>query len=254
MKKIVILFLCIILLCSLPACDDQDKSKEKANTTSNTNNSQVSLPEGPYAIRSADWPVYSDAEDLINAADIVFVGKITNIEFQVLDSSNALPVSESTSDYARTLYTIYTVEISTTYKGDTDDISKIRVMGGMVDYEIENQLKVMEEGKTFARENGIPIWDNYYKVQCSLGSSYLFVLRQFETGYPTIVNLDQAVFGLEEPTLKNTIGNNSTVYYSGQQDEKGNPLISAHDIISSFGTTELNSFYEKWNKGEYTAK
>lgn len=213
---------------------------------------RVELPEGPYVITTSDWQLYSNAKDLINNADLVFIGKITDIDFQVLDSSNALPVSETTPNYARQLYTIYTVEISQTYKGDTTDITKIRVMGGVVDYNIDTQLEVMENGNAFGKENGIPILDNYYKVQCNIGNSYLFTLRQFETGYPTIMNVDQSVFDLNEPTRKQTIGNNPNVYYSGSKDEYNCPLISAKDVIMEFGKKEWTSFNEKWEQGVYS--
>ena len=211
----------------------------------------MKLPEGPYVITTSDWPLYSSAKDLINNADLVFIGKITGIDFDVLDSSNALPVSETTPHYARQLYTIYTVEISQTYKGDTTDITKIRIMGGVVDYNIDTQLEVMEIGNAFAKENGIPILDNYYKVQCKIGNSYIFTLRQFETGYPTIMNVDQSVFDLNDPTRKQTIGNNPNVYYSGSKDEYNCPLISAKDVIMEFGKKEWTSFNEKWEQGVY---
>ena len=214
---------------------------------------RVELPEGPYVLTTSDWPLYSSAKDLIDNADLVFIGKITGIDFEVLDSSNALPVSETTPHYARQLYTIYTVEISQTYKGDTTDITKIRVMGGLVDCDIDTQLEVMENGNAFGKENGIPILDNYYKVQCKIGNSYLFTLRQFETGYPTIMNVDQSVFDLNDPTRKQTIGNNPNVYYSGSKDEYNCPLISAKDIIMEFGKKEWNAFNERWEQGVYSS-
>ena len=214
---------------------------------------RVELPEGPYVLTTSDWPLYSSAKDLIDNADLVFIGKITGIDFEVLDSSNALPVSETTPHYARQLYTIYTVEISQTYKGDTTDVTKIRVMGGVVDYNIDTQLEIMENGNALGKENGIPILDNYYKVQCNIGNSYLFTLRQFETGYPTIMNVDQSVFDLNEPTRKQTIGNNPNVYYSGSKDEYNCPLISAKDIIMGFGKKEWNAFNERWEQGVYSS-
>lgn len=212
------------------------------------------LPEGLYTLISADWHIYSGAKDLIDNADLVFIGKITDIDFQVLDWSSALPVSDDTPDFSRRLYTIYTVEISDTYKGDTTYVTKIRVMGGLVNYKVDEQLSVMESGKAFLKENGIPIWENYHKVQCSIGNSYLFALRQFETGYPTIMNVDQSVFDLRDPTRKQTIGNNPNVYYSGSKDEHGQPLISAKDVIMEFGTKKWASFNGKWKQGAYSSQ
>lgn len=209
------------------------------------------LPEGSYFTMSSDWQVYNSAEELINSADLVLIGKITDIDFQVLDSSNALPVSDTTPEYFRQLYTVYTVDISQTYKGNPEAVSTIRVPGGMVDFAVERQLEVMEEGKAFSRENGIPILENYHKVQCSIGNSYLFVLRQFDTGAPTILNIDQSVFDLHDPARKQTIGNNPNIYHSGDKDEYNLPLISAKDVISEFGNAEWKEFNEKWAQGVY---
>lgn len=250
MRKLWIILTSILLLCSITSCATKDQDYDALNDT----NTQIRLPDGPYVITSADWPIYSNAEILTDVADLVFIGRITGIEFQALDSTNALPITESTSDYARTLYTIYNVEILTTYKGVTTNDIKIRVMGGMVEYEIDYQLQVMEDGKTYARDNGIPIWDGYQKVQCEIGQSYLFILKQFDTGYPTIINLEQAVYNLDNPSQKRAIGNNDTEYYSGEKDEYNNPLISVNDIISVFGKDALNSFNEKWASGAYAAK
>ena len=211
------------------------------------------LPDGPYVFASADWQIYDSAEALVENADLVFIGKITDIDFQVLDLSNALPVSEKTPDYNRQLYTIYTVEISDTYKGDTTDVTKVRVSGGLVDYKVDEQLSVMEREKAFLREKGIPILKNYHKVKCSIGNSYLFVLKQFETGHPTIMNVDQSIFDLSEPTRKQTVGDNYNVYYVGSKDEDDRPLISAKDVIYEYGRKEWKSFNDKWKKGEYSS-
>ena len=38
------------------------------------------LPDGPYVFASADWPIYDNAEALVENADLVFIGKITDID------------------------------------------------------------------------------------------------------------------------------------------------------------------------------
>ena len=52
--------------------------------------SSVMPPSNPnlqveYATMSLDWPVYESADELIEACDVVAVGTVTNISFQVLD-------------------------------------------------------------------------------------------------------------------------------------------------------------------------
>lgn len=250
MKKTICVFMCLLFVSVCIGCSGNNSISFPESGKSD----YIAIPEGPYTCRKADWEVYNDAEKLISAADIVFIGKITGIEFQVLDITNGLPPSESTPEQERELYTIYSVEVITSYKGETNDISKVRVMGGMVDYNVDEQINAMNEGQAFRRESGIPIWDHFYKVQCENNKCYLFVLKQFGTGYPTILNLEQSVYNMEEPTRKHVIGISDTVYYSGKKDKAGRPIISAHDIISAFGSEKLKSFYKSWEEGKYNNK
>lgn len=251
MKKTICMILCFIFVFAFGSCS---KNKDTIFPESGSSYYADIPNNATYAKRTADWEIYNDAKELVSASDIVFIGKITNIEFQILDITNALPISESTATSDKELYTIYSVDVVKSLKGDSSNISKVRIMGGMVDYKVDEQLRVMDEGESFRRELGIPIWDQFYKAQCKNDQYYLFVLKQFETGYPTILNLEQSVYSMNEPTRKNMIGNATKVYYSGSKDDNGNPMISAYDIISEFGSKELERFHKDWEEGKYTNK
>lgn len=244
MKRIMRILSCLMMIFAMIGCSHADDSSLNYPESGISKYSEI--PSGPYAKRTADWPIYQDAHELVDHADMVLIGRVKSIEFQVLDLTNALPISEETPDHAKELYTIYHMDVLTTYQGNVTNEISVRVMGGMVGYETDQQLAMMEDHHAFNRERGIPIWDQYSKVQCEVGKTYLFVLSQFETGLPTIVNLEQSVYDLEEPTRKNTIGENSAVYYSGNADEYGNPLISALDIVDSFGDECTKSFEKNW--------
>ncbi len=249
MKKVIIILIYSAIFLSMNACSNIDGSRIIYPESGITNYTEI--PSGPYAERMADWPIYKNTGELVDAADIVLIGKVRSVEFKVLDCTNALHISDETPDYAKELYTIYNIDVLTIYKGNASQSISVRVMGGMVEYNIDQQLKIMEENQAFNRERGIPIWDEYYKVQCEVGKSYLFALCQFETGLPTILNLAQSVYNLDEPTRKNTIGNNTVVYYSGNVDDYGLPLISALDIITSFGSKCTDTFEKNWENGLY---
>ena len=251
MKKVVyILVTCILVIC-ITSCQ---KTSTYEFPEAGVPFEVISVSDGSYTQISADWHIYSDAADLIAASDMVFIGEITDIKFEVLDATNALPVSESTPDYARTLYTLFNVNVLETYKGNTANVKQVRRRGGMVNYNVDEQLNVMDEGCAFKREFGIPVWENFYKTQYQTNTCYLFVVRQYETGCPTIINLEQAIYGLDEPTRKNTLGSNNNVYYTGDTDEYNNPLISAFDIISEFGNAKANTFYADWCAGKYSSQ
>ncbi len=251
MKKVICLLVACILVISITSCQ---KTSTNGFPETGVPFEVIGIPDGPYTQISADWDIYNDATDLIAASDMVFIGEITDIKFDVLDATTALPASESTPDYARNLYTLFDVNILETYKGDTTNVKQVRMMGGMVDYNVEEQLNVMNEGRAFKRELGIPVWEDFYKRQYQTNTCYLFVVRQYETGCPTIINLEQAIYGLNEPTRKNTLGSNNNVYYTGDTDEYNNPLISAYDIISEFGNVKANAFYADWSSGKYSSQ
>ncbi|MBQ7337669.1 MAG: hypothetical protein IJW40_12000 [Clostridia bacterium] len=214
-----------------------------------------SLPEGPYVgvAVSSDWQVYRDAKSLIEYADLILAGRVTDIGFQILDTRTALPADEQTPTYAKMLYTIYTVEVLESYQGDATDVIHVRIMGGMVGERTEEQLTLMESEGISGDGRGIPILEDYQKVQCRIGESYLFVLAAFETGVPTILNIDQSIYSLTEPTKENAVGQNPADYYGKKRDEYGYPLISAKDIIVEFGKKEWKEFYEKWKEGAFSA-
>lgn len=249
MKKLTFMVAVLILIVSFGGCSSQHDVFPESGTSD-----YEEIPEGPYVRRIADWHIYDSADNLIDDADIVFTGKIVDIEFQVLDITNSLPASESTPDYAKELYTIYSVEVAEVYKGEADGNMKVRVMGGMVNYKVEEQLEVMNEGQSFNRELGISIWDEFYKAQCTIDEYYLFVLKQFDTGYPTILNVEQSIYSLTEPTKKHAIGNSEKVYYSGKVDKNNNPLISAYDVISAFGSNRAKEFCNDWKAGKYSSE
>lgn len=232
MKKTICMILSFLMLLCLSACSEKGETDAKNIKPVE----EITDIEGPYYFQSADWPAYKNAEEVVNAADLVFLGKIVDIDFQALDSSTALSVSETTAEHSRALYTVYSVEVIDTYKGNPTSVQKVRVMGGMIGYDVDRQLKIMEEGKVYGREYGIPIWDRYQKVNCNIGETFLFALKQFETGDPTVINLEQAIYDLADPAKKSTDG------------------ISVKDIVSEFGNSKWNAFNEKWQNGKFATQ
>ena len=57
-------------------------------------------------IRDRDWPIYKDVTELTEAANVILLGKVTDISFQVLDDRTARPPSEETEEWNRSLNTI----------------------------------------------------------------------------------------------------------------------------------------------------
>ena len=126
----------------------------------------------------------------------------------------SFPVAEPS--WVFELVTVYDLDVLTTYKGEGDKVTQIRMMGGLRDYRVEEQLSVMKEYGleyiTVAR--GAP--------EIKIGETYLFILSQIETTLPTPMNLHQCIYNLRDPFEKNLyhkedfINYNPADYYSHQ--------------------------------------
>lgn len=157
-----------------------------------------------YITMSGDWPVYGSVRELTDAADMILLGKITDISF------------EFTNSY---LYTNYGIEVITSYKGDADGTLNLRMMGGIKGAFIAEQKAALGN----SAKDGIPFMEG--RPDMEIGHTYLFVLRQFESGKTVLVNIDQSVFNVRDPLAKDKFSH-----------------VSAKDIISFLGDDKWESF------------
>ena len=179
---------------------------------------------------SGCWPRHKDADALIERADLVFVGRITDISFAVVDPRNGQYVDETTEERYRYLYTFYEFEVFTLLKGDTLGFSAFTLDGGVKNFRIEEQLRVMNEGRAYDRKWGIYVWQGHPNPQ--IGETYLFALAQtVENAPPVLLNLNQSIYPLNAP-----------------MERQG--TASPYEIISHFGEEAWNSFYTEWQRSD----
>ena len=202
---------------------DGERGRRYADTyiDADMNGSSVTY-EVKYNTMSADWPIYKDVKELVEAANVILLGKVTDISFQVLDDRTAQPPSEETEEWNRSLNTIYDVDVITLYKGDSLENVKIRMLGRQQNVRVEEQLAALGEDA----EKRIPIMEGMPEIK--IGETYLFVLYQYKDTMPTLVNVEQGVYELHDPLAKDK--------YS---------FISPKDIISYFGEDKWKMFQEK---------
>ena len=238
MKKIILTWV-VLTMFILSSCAN-------GNTTNSGGFSSTETVE--YASLNSDWPVYKNAEELVERAELVFIGSVTGISFKMLDSVTGLPPDEDTEidEWDPRLCTIYDVNIVTVYKGEPSAQTQVRVKGGLRDYRIEEQLAALAQ----YNQKYIPVMGEQFEIE--IGETYLFALRQFETGTPTIMNPDQTSYNISNPFAKSTISRRefykSAEYYNKNTDENGGPLISAKDVISYFGEDKWDDFWSKWQE------
>ena len=218
MKK-AFLLVSVLALNILLSCSDKNKD--------DSGNSEYS-GEVTYSTMSADWTIYGSAQELVEDANTVFIGKVTGISFQVLNSMVALPPTEETEERNYELYTIYDVDVITSYMGEASKSTQVRMCGGLMDYRVEEQLEVMKVGNAWGSDYGIPIMEGSKRFE--IGETYLFALYQFDTGVPTPMNLEQSVYNIHNPFEKHALD------------------ITAKDVISTFGKNKWDIFWDQWQK------
>src|SRR5699024_2987096 len=130
-----------------------------------------------------DYPMYDTAQNLVDAADLVFTGKVENITYEMMDIKMESGPDSMTGleEASKVPYTIFEIKVSNIYKGNTtDETISLKRPGGNFDtivYELEGATPINQ------------------------GEEYLFVAQTFENFYPSLVNVDQAVYDLNAPAV-----------------------------------------------------
>lgn len=167
MKKRIVSAL-IILSCGVAVCGGY------RNTVGKT--------EGKTAVISvdADYPQYNSASELVKQADAVVSGKVTNIQYKMLDvSTQSGKDSETGLDSSTAMpYTLYTISVDKVYKKDKtlgDSTITVKCLGGKIDntvYKLENAKPIKKDKK------------------------YMFLLKTYNNSYPSMLNVTQASYDM----------------------------------------------------------
>lgn len=172
-----------------------------------------------YGSISAEFLVYEKPEALVEAADLVFVGKVVARSFQVLDYTTGLPATEKTEEIDKIFCTIYTVDVVTSYKGGYSKTMNIRTQGGIKGECLSEQFQVLKTTSS----NVIPIME--WMPQINIGETYLFSLMEFEGTDPVLLNPGQGVIPIEKSITEDKY-----------------EFLSTKDIISYFGEEQWSTF------------
>ena len=209
----ILIMACMISACSIP----ETKSGSEKSDTMGSQKEDTAY----YTKITAGWPVYESAEKLIDAGKIVIIGEVTDISFKILNKET----SEETDskDENGYLHTIYRAEVECNLKGNTTDEIQIQMIGGRDDIKVEEQLSVLGDNSCY----GIPILVGMRNIE--VGKKYLFVIHQYREKMPTLINVDQGVFSLEEQLKK---------------DETS--IVSLKEVNSKFGDETWNNCVKKF--------
>ena len=191
MKKLLVLLLSLVIaLMSLSGCS---KSNDKYQ--------RVNICYAPYT-----------TSELVEKADEIFEGTVTNIYFIVMDGDgNIAPGpyhkgSGNVNTNTLELCTVYEVTTNTVFKGSDGDKKYIKNYGGIPGYREEDQLETL-------KQSGIS--KEYQKIAkvygakiLKIGVSYLFVgVDSPYHEYLNAINVEQFAFNIApgttdpEPTI-----------------------------------------------------
>ncbi len=272
MKKILTIILCISLLTvSFTSClgpKDKDvsvKPIESGNTQTDAPKTDAPLTDAPttnapvmnapetnapvvnapeteepvdanFSSMEIDWPYYRTADELIEKADYVCIGKINDITFEMLDWTSGMPITEDDPGADPSLFTIFHFEVIKGYKGAFADEMTFEVGSGLMNYKVATQVKLMKEYNNSKYETwGIPIFDGY--AEYKIGDYYLLSLDISKSPHAYILSHSQGVIPLKNVTEESL----------NESKEPVNPKT----VIEAFGDDAFEEFINDLNDGKY---
>ena len=228
MKKLTcVVFSILFIFCSACTADKEKNSRNaESEPKKNAQNNEIE-----YGSMDMEWIDYFNVQNLLENMEMVFIGTITDISFQVEDmkTGGLLPTKDSKAEDIR-LCTIYHIDVKTMYKGETISNVKLSCLGGLRDYKLEEQLALIKEYETYGGcinlVEDMPIY--------TIGKTYLFTVNQYANGTVANGNPHQCTYNLYNPfEEKYFVGNANT---------------TAKDIISAFGKDKWDDFWTQWQK------
>lgn len=196
MKKIIVFTLVITTVIFAASC-----SRSLNDSYPRDLNRLDSDTDYPVLDLVPDWSSYKTSDEIVKAASNIYSGKVSEISFAIVDMKTGRidedPESSSTS---RMLYTVYTVEVNKSYKGENPGIIKIRKIGGIDRYKVKEQYDLMKKSGMMEKYSGIPICND----DCSLavGSTYLFCTSRTVGDFDFIINPTQFAHSISSNNAK----------------------------------------------------
>lgn len=164
---------------------EQTSGAVETNETGEMNKVDETKSEVITIQNSADYPFYATAQELVEAADLIFSGSVESVTYEVLDVRTEYGTDSLTglSEAQGILYTLYEIKVSEVYKGTFEgDTLTIKCPGG----EVDGSLHISDGTSTISQ-----------------GGIYLFLTATYENTYPSLLNADQACYDMNLPEAVN---------------------------------------------------
>ena len=193
MKKVFLLFAIFFVVCLFGCTSSLD------NGTSNNLNEEIvndlniesEMPDHVQMLH-VDYPVYSDANDLVNASTNIYTGTVKDISFEIIDyKTGKVDASSKSQSNHRMLYTIYTISLTNSIKGENPSEIKICRIGGILGYKEAEQYSKQESAGLVSEYKSLPLVDNCATLD--IGKEYLFCTSRHSGDFDFVINLTQFV-------------------------------------------------------------
>lgn len=189
MRRILLLCVISFALCLFGCAQSHDT---EPNTESNASEPNIESEASDYKFTSlcVEYPFYKDTAEIVGASEYIYTGTVKDITFEIIDMKTGK--TDNSSDSASTdrmLYTVYTISLINSVKGDNPSETKICTMGGMVGYKEAEQYGKMEASGLLNEYGGIPTVAEGSAL--SIGGEYLFYIANRAEGNDLVVNLTQ---------------------------------------------------------------
>ncbi|MDF2539396.1 MAG: hypothetical protein K0S76_2417 [Herbinix sp.] len=168
----------VILVSGIAIYTNLIASNEEDELVSNAGNEKTIL----YA--TGDFPYYESIDELYNKADLVIEGKVIDVRAELLNDRIGVSDPED-----KELYTIYTIDVKKTYKGNIqkNDTLEVKVYGGDT-----NTMKLIYSEAVYLDVN----------------EKYILFLNTYENSPACMLNNIQAHYKIDDTKLIKEIDNN----------------------------------------------
>lgn len=174
--------MCLASGCALSPKNSEISETQKAaatNAEDNTEGSTVSV--------SAEYPEYENANTLVDSSDLIFSGTVKDISYEQLDVRTEKEEGSET-DGEKLPYTIFEISVDQVYKGSIDGGTiRIKRLGEQTD-DTESDLSDLDDA-----------------IDISIGNTYLFLTKTYADSYPSLVNMAQSAYNMEDAQGEGTM-------------------------------------------------
>lgn len=150
---------------------------------------------------SPDWPSYDTASEIVEASTNIYIGKVKDITFDIINMETGKSDNSQNSNNAnRMLYTIYTVSVLENFKGDNSEDVKICQIGGIWGYKEDEQIHLLESAGLLQDFGGIPVIKDGSTL--AISADYLFCTSRTIGDFDFIINKNQFAHKLDSQNYK----------------------------------------------------